>query len=286
MTDKKIALITDSTCDIPPEMRKQYSLRVVPLYVIWGQEELRDEIDITADAFYERLPKDPTHPTTSQPTPADFQRTYEEVAAAGYDEAVVIAISDKLSGTLDSAKQAASEVSLPIHLHDSRSVSMGLGWQVVAAARAQAAGGSARDMLDAAERARANGAVLFTVDTLDYLHKGGRIGAAAKLLGTALQLKPQLIIDHQTGIVEAGERVRTRNKSIESVYNGFFSRMDTSQPLHLTVMHVAAEQDAEEMAKRIRAEHTPADLFITKTSPVIGVHGGPGTIGIVGYCGE
>lgn len=283
---KKIALITDSTCDIPPEMRQQYDLHVIPLYLIWGHEELKDEVEITADQFYERLPRDHHHPTTSQPTPADFVRKYEELAAAGYDEAVVITISDKLSGTMDSATQAKAEVALKVHLYDSRSVSMGLGWQVLAAARARENGADAEGMIAAADRARRSGIVMFTVDTLEYLHRGGRIGAAAKLLGTALQLKPQLIIDHENGIVEAGERIRTRSKAIESVYNGFFSRLDTSQPLHVTVMHVAAEEEAEEMAGRVRADYPSAELFVTKTSPVIGVHGGPGTLGLVGYSGE
>ena len=286
MSSQKIALITDSTCDIPQEMRDQYDLHIVPLYVIWDHEELKDEVDITADQFYDRLPRDPHHPTTSQPTPADFTRKYDELAAAGYEEAVVIAISDKLSGTLDSAKQAASDSNLKLHLYDSRSISMGLGWQVLAAARARDNGADAEGMVAAADRARRSGVVIFTVDTLEYLHRGGRIGAAAKLLGTALQLKPQLIIDHENGIVEAGERIRTRSKAIESVYSGFFAKMDTSQPLHLTVMHVAAEEEAMELADRIRADYNPAEMFVTKTSPVIGVHGGPGTLGLVGYYGD
>jgi DegV family protein with EDD domain len=283
---KKIALITDSTCDIPPEMRQQYDLHVVPLYLIWGHEELKDEVEITADQFYERLPRDHHHPTTSQPTPADFVKKYEELAAAGYDEAVVITISDKLSGTLDSATQAKAEVDFTVHLYDSRSVSMGLGWQVLAAARARENGADAAGMIAAADRARRSGIVMFTVDTLEYLHRGGRIGAAAKLLGTALQLKPQLLIDHENGIVEAGERIRTRSKAIESVYKGFFSRLDTSQPLHVTVLHIAAEEEAGEIAERVRADFPSVELFVTKTSPVIGVHGGPGTLGLVGYSGE
>ena len=286
MTKHKIALITDSTCDIPNNFIQQYGIYVTPLYVIWGHDQLRDHVDISPAEFYARLPRDPLHPTTSQPTPQDFVAILEKAQQDGAQEAVIIVLSDRLSGTLDSAKQACQMVDLPVHTYDSRSISMGLGWQVLAAARAREAGGDAQAMIAAADKTRQAISVIFTVDTLEYLHKGGRIGAAAKLLGTALQLKPQLMVNAETGIVEPGARVRTRQKAIESVYNAFFEPRSGCTPLHVTVMHVAATEEAEAIAERIRQEHNPAELFITDTSPVIGVHGGPGTVGIVGYCGE
>lgn len=279
----KIALITDSTCDIPAHMRQQYSIYVAPLYVMWGTESLRDGVDIDAQTFYARLPKDPIHPTTSQPTPADFAELINRAVADGAEQAVIITISDRLSGTLDSAMHAIDLVGIPITCHDSRSVSMGLGWQVIAAARAREQGADAAGMVAAADAVRRRLTVMFTVDTLEYLHRGGRIGAAAKLLGSALQLKPQLFVNAESGIIEPGERVRTRNKAIESVYAGFFNRMDTSKSMHLTVMHIASEPEAQELAARIRTEYEPVELFVTTTSPVVGVHGGPGTVGIVGY---
>lgn len=279
----RIALITDSTCDIPPAMREQYHICVAPLYVIWGTEQLRDGVDIDAETFYRRLTSDPVHPTTSQPTPKDFVDLLEQARRDGAQEAVIITVSDRLSGTLDSAKQAAEMVDMPVTCYDSRSVSMGLGWQVIAAARAREQGADAAEMVAAADHARRHTAVIFTVDTLEYLHRGGRIGAAAKLLASALQIKPQLIIDPQIGIVEPGERVRTRKKAVEAVYNGFFQRMDVSKPMHLTVMHVNAYEEAHQLEQRIREEYPTAELFVTTTSPVIGVHGGPGTVGITGY---
>ncbi len=280
---QRVALITDSTCDIPLAMREQYRIYVAALYVIWGSEQLRDGVDIDAETFYRRLATDPVHPTTSQPTPKDFVDIIEQARRDGAEEAVIITLSDRLSGTLDSAKQAASMVDMPVTCYDSRSISMGLGWQVIAAARAREAGADAAEMVAAADRARRHTAVLFTVDTLEYLHRGGRIGAAAKLLASALQIKPQLIIDPQVGIVEAGERVRTRKKALEAVYDGFFRRMDISKPMHLTVMHVNAYEEASLLEQRIRKEYPAAELFVTTTSPVIGVHGGPGTVGITGY---
>jgi len=280
---QRVALITDSTCDIPLAMREQYRIYVAALYVIWGSEQLRDGVDIDAETFYRRLATDPVHPTTSQPTPKDFVDIIEQARRDGAEEAVIITLSDRLSGTLDSAKQAAGMVDMPVTCYDSRSISMGLGWQVIAAARAREAGADAAEMVAAADRARRHTAVLFTVDTLEYLHRGGRIGAAAKLLASALQIKPQLIIDPQVGIVEAGERVRTRKKALEAVYDGFFRRMDISKPMHLTVMHVNAYEEASLLEQRIRKEYPAAELFVTTTSPVIGVHGGPGTVGITGY---
>jgi DegV family protein with EDD domain len=281
--NRRIALITDSTSDLPDELREQYDIRMVPLYVIWGDQHLRDTVDITADEFYARLTVDPIHPTTSQPTPRDFVEVIKQAQEDGAEEIVAVVIGDGLSGTLDSIHQAQQMVDIPVHAFDSRSVSMGLGWQVLAAARAREAGGDAAAMLAAAKEVRDHLAVVFTVDTLEYLHRGGRIGAAAKLLGTALQLKPQLIISTESGIVEPGERVRTRSKAVESVYQTFFRQMTASGALRATVLHVAASDEAEKMAERIQREHNPVELTIAKTSPVVGVHGGPGTLGIAGY---
>lgn len=282
----KIALITDSTCDIPPDLRQRHNIYVAPLYVLWGTEQFRDGVDITPEQFYARLARDPVHPATSQPTPQDFAALVQQAQAQGAEEAVIITISDRLSGTLDSARQAQGLVDIPLHTYDSRSTSMGLGWQVLAAARARDAGADAAGMIEAADRVRRKVAVIFTVDTLEYLHRGGRIGAAAKLLGTALQLKPQLILDAESGIVEPGARVRTRKKALESVYEAFFERVDASQPLHVTVLHIAARQEAEEIAERIQREHTVAEITLGDTSPVLGTHAGPGTVGIAGYSGE
>jgi DegV family protein with EDD domain len=281
--NRRIALITDSTSDLPDELRERYDIRVVPLYVLWDEQQFRDTVDITADEFYARLTVDPIHPTTSQPTPRDFVAAYEQAREDGAEAVVVVVISDGLSGTLDSVKQAQTMVDIPVHAFDSRSISMGLGWQVLAAARAREEGGDAEAMLAAAKEVRDHLAVVFTVDTLEYLHRGGRIGAAAKLLGTALQLKPQLIISTESGIVEPGARIRTRSKAVESVYETFFGQMAASGTLRVTVLHVAAADEAEKLAERIQREHDPAELTIAKTSPVIGVHGGPGTLGIAGY---
>lgn len=278
-----IALITDSTSSIPEKLIDQYGIIVIPMHIIWGHEDMLDGVEITTQQFYHRLARDPVHPKTSQPNPTQFVEAFNKAKQDGAKEAIVIAISTKLSKTIDSASQAKDMVDIPVHIFDSKSSGMGLGWQLIAAARAQEASGNAVDMLAAAEKARQNMALMLTVDTLDYLHKGGRIGGAAKLFGTALNIRPQLYVDHKLGIIQPGEKVRTRKKSLDSVYRAFFAAMDTSRPMHLTVHHAAAAEEAEELVARIRTEYRPQELNMTGLPPVVGVHVGPGAIGIAGY---
>jgi DegV family protein with EDD domain len=245
--------------------------------MVWGMEELRDGIDIDNVTFYSRLPQDPVHPKTSQPTPHDFVKVIENIDA---DEIVIITLSSQLSGTYESACMARDKVDVPVHVFDSRSVSMGLGFEVLAAARAREQGGDAEAMLAAAERVRQGLSVLFTVDTLDYLHKGGRIGGAARLMGTALQLKPMLAIDNETGLVDAVERIRTRKKALRRVLEATFERVDPSKPMRVGVYHGAALDDAQAFYDEIKAEFNPVELLIGEITPVLGVHGGPGIVGI------
>ncbi|HNT78231.1 MAG TPA: DegV family protein [Anaerolineae bacterium] len=283
MASHKIALVTDSTCDLPEALREQHALHVVPLSIIWGGEQLREGVDIQAEEFYRRLVADPMYPTTSQPTPQDFLTAYTQAQAEGAEEIVVITISSAMSGTLESARLAASMTDVPVHLVDSKTNSMGLGWQVLAAARAREAGGDVAAMIAAAEAARSRMVYLIVLDTLTYLHKGGRIGGASRFIGTLLNLKPQIYVNHQTGEVEAGRRTRTRQKALETVYQDFFAQLDTSKPLRIAVLHNAALPEAEQIAERIQQEFSPKELIIHIVSPVLGVHTGPRAIALCGY---
>ena len=276
----RIALITDSTSDIPPELVERYGIFVQPLYVVWGDETLRADVDITKAQFYERIGRDPEHPKTSQPTPNDFTRVIE---ACGCQEALIITISGELSGTLNSAVQAAQMVETPVRAEDSRSVSMGLGWQVLAAARAREAGGDVDAMIAAARAVRAKQRTFFTVDTLEYLHRGGRIGGAAKFLGTVLQLKPVLAVDSGTGRIEAVERSRTRRKALKRVVEIAFEGIDLSRPVRVAIMHAAARDDADVLLEEALALCTPVEHLISELTPVLGVHGGPGLVGMCVY---
>ncbi len=286
MPDRKIALITDSTCDIPPALREQYGINVVPLSIIWGDEQLRDGVDIQAEAFYTRLSADPTYPTTSQPTPQDFLSAYEKARQHGAQEIVVITISRAMSGTYESAQLAAPIIGLPVHLVDSKANSMSLGWQVLAAARAREAGGDVAAMLAAADAARKSMVYIITLDTLEYLRKGGRIGGASAFIGTLLNFKPQILVNHETGMVEAGRRTRTRQKAIQALHDDFFAQVDTRKKMRIAVLHNATLPEAEALAARVQVEFAPAELIISIVSPVLGVHTGPRAIALCGYTEE
>ncbi|MGF1503735.1 MAG: DegV family protein [Chloroflexi bacterium] len=288
MTDntQRIALITDSTSDLPAELTDKYNIHVVPLHVIWGSDDLLDGQDITPQGFYERIVKDPIHPKTAQPTPLEFKKALEQAAEEGAEEAVVITISKDMSGTLTSVLNAKEEVSLKVHTKDSRSTTMGLGWQVLAAARAREAGADAEGMIAAAEKARQRMQLRFSVDTLDYLHKGGRIGGAQHLIGTALNLKPELYVDHEKGEVQSGSRTRTRSRAIDRMYANFFEEVGKKRPLHVAVIHTMSDEEANALAERTRKEHKPDELLIVPIGPVVGVHVGPGALGLAGYIGE
>jgi DegV family protein with EDD domain len=179
-----------------------------------------------------------------------------------------------------------------VHVVDAKGPTMSVGWQVLAAARAReaataAAGGdaaaSARVMLAAAERARQSMAQWVSLDTLEYLHKGGRIGNARRFIGTLLNIKPLVTIDHRTGLVEAGQPVRTRRRSLEALYQSFFAQLGKQAPLRIAVLHGDAPEEAGEIAARIRQEYAPLELITTITSPVLGVHTGPRAVALCGY---
>ncbi len=283
MSGHPIAVITDSTCDIPSPYLEQYQIYVAPQYVIWGTESFRDMVDMSPEEFYARLTRDSVHPKSSQPVVKDFLHCLEQAKEAGAQEAVIITISNQLSGTVKSAQQAADLVEMPVHVVDSFSASMGLGFQVLAAARAREAGGGAQELVDAADKVRRTIQVTFSVDTLDYLHRGGRIGGAARLVGTALQLKPQLYVDHSTGRVEPGERTRTRKRALERMVQILRNQMDLTKPVRVAVVHCAVEEEALAMRDRIEQEFQPVELVVTHVTPVIGTHTGPGALGLIGY---
>ena len=283
MTGHKVALITDSTCDIPDRLLREYDIGVVPLMVLWGAEELRDRVDIQPTDFYERLASDPVLPTTSQPSPAAFAQAVHHAQQCGAEEAVIFTISSRMSSTYQSARQIERQVDIPVRIIDSKANSMSLGWQVLAAAQAREAGGDATAMTAAADTVRDNLVTLLYVDTLEYLHRSGRISGVARWAGTALQLKPQLFVDHRTGEIKLATRTRTRSKALETLYQSFFQQVDVSRPLHVAVMHGQVPEEAQAIAERIRQEYAPRELFVALTSPVLGIHTGPGAIALCGY---
>jgi DegV family protein with EDD domain len=280
---RRIALVTDSTCDIPTDWVKQYDITVVPLTIIFGNQQYLDGVDLTAEEFYERLPKDPHHPTTSQPTPQAFLDAYNQAAANGAEEILTITISSAMSGTMESARRAAQEFRLPVHVVDGKNNSMGLGWQVIAAARVQDAGGGLEEMLAAAEHIRQDMSYYISLDTIEYLSKGGRISEAARFLNSVLQIKPLICVKPNTGTVGASMPGRSRKSAIEGMYKEFFRHVNPSRPLHITVLHNAALEEAKALYEQVEREYSPKELFISIVSPVLGVHTGPRAIALCGY---
>jgi DegV family protein with EDD domain len=279
----KVALVTDSTANIPDEYLDQYNIRVAPQILVWGDEIYQDGVDIQSTEFFERLSTAKVMPTTSQASPQSFHNIYQELLEQDHSILTVL-ISKELSGTLASARQARDDFpGTPIEIIDSRTTAMAMGYIVLLAARAADKGASLQECKALAEAARDNTGVLFTVDTLEFLHRGGRIGGGARLLGTALNLKP--ILEVRGGQVEAVERIRTRKKSLNRVIELVEARIAGRQPARIATLHanapVAAQQLLEEANQRLNA----VESIFTEVSPVIGNHAGPGTVGLTFLAG-
>jgi len=196
---------------------------------------------------------------------------------------VCILISSRMSGTLTSAEQAAKDFPIPVHIHDSRNNSMGLGFQVLAAARVREAGGGVKEMLTAAETVRDRMIYHILLDTITYLKRGGRIGDAVALLDSVLSVKPVVTVKADTGTVGMGMPARSHRIGKKHLVKNFFKKLDTTKPMHITVLHNNIPEEAREMAEKIREMYDPAELFVQIVSPILGVHTGPNAIALCGY---
>ncbi|NMC14972.1 MAG: DegV family protein [Chloroflexi bacterium] len=278
----KVAIVTDSTAYIPPELVEQYKIHVAPLELIWGDETFRDGVDIQPKEFYTRLKTATIMPTTSQVTIPYFQELFTDLIGKDFS-VLCILISEKLSGTVNSAVQARKILpESPIEIVDSYSTSMALGFIVMTAAKAATQNASLKECKELAEQARRHTDVVFAVDTLDFLHRGGRIGGASRFLGTALNIKP--ILQVADGQVEAVEKVRTRSKSLSRLVELVEERSSGKRPLRIAVVHANAEADARDLLEQTKKLHAE-EYVLSQVSPVIGTHAGPGTVGIAFMAG-
>jgi DegV family protein with EDD domain len=280
----KVALVTDSTAYIPKDLLKNVDLHIVPTIVIWGGEEMRDGVDIQPAEFYKRLAGASEMPTTSQPTPNDFKEVYEKLVSKGQKDILSMHVSAKLSGTIASAEQAASMVpDANVEILDGKSASMGTGWPILEAAKAANAGKSLKEVADIARKARDNSGVLLLVDTLEFLHRGGRIGGAQRFLGTALNLKP--ILEVLEGVIEPVERVRTKSKAIARLVEVMEERIAGRSPVRVATIHANALEEAKQLKVLVDELIRPAESVITDVSPSVGTHTGPGTLGLAYMAG-
>jgi len=278
-----IALVTDSTCDIPAQCIHQYEIGVVPMTIIFGNQTYLDRVEMSAEQFYARLPTEKNHPTTSQPTPQMFLDAYRKAAAQGAQQVLAIVISSAMSGAMSSALQAAAESPIPVQVMDGKNNSMGLGWQLIAAARAREAGGGLEAMMAAARQVQESMVYFITLDTIEYLAKGGRIAGAVKFLSSVIQIKPLIYVKPDQGVVGASIPARSRKGALEGLYKEFFKHFTPGQALHIVVLHNNALEEAQALAEQVQREHNPVELFITIVSPALGVHTGPRAVALCGY---
>lgn len=278
---KKIAILTDSTANLPMEWVEQYNVGVIPLKIQWENGSFLDGVEITPAEFYTRLSHSKTFPTTSQPSVQDFLQAFENLADQA-EGIVVPLISSGISGTVASAQTAARLFSrVPAEIVDTHITSLGQVMVILAAARAAEQGKNLQEVKRAAEEVVKQLHVFFAVDTLEYLHRGGRINGASRYLGTALDIKPILFFNSE-GKIDALERVRTRRKALQRLI-ALAEKQANGRPVHVAIVHANVPQAAQEFRDEVEGRLNCKEIFTVEFSPVIGIHVGPGTIGIALY---
>lgn len=275
----KIAFVTDSTAYLTDDFVKKNKITVVPLNLHWDKDIYKDNVDITAQAFYEKLEKSESMPSTSQPSAGEFLEAYK-AAAKGADALVAVVISSGISGTYNSAILAKNEFSdVPVEVIDSKVTSAGLVFMLEAMIAKAEIGASLQEVVKAAHGVLESMGIYFVVDTLKYLHKGGRIGGASAFLGSALDLKPILYLN-QEGKIDALEKVRTKKKAVHRLIALAVEKAG-GKKAHIGVLHANAPKEAEALKADLSAQMDCVEIDIHPISPVIGTHAGPGTLGVV-----
>ena len=275
-----VRIVTDSLAMLPPEVVEQHGITVVPAHVSFGEDHYTENVNLTNEEFYARLRTDDTHPTTSQPSPGDFQQVYEAlVAEADTDSIVCITVSAKLSGTYNSARAAAQTMSgQRIEVVDTELAALAEGALVIEAARLAAAGADADAVLARVSELQPHCGVALTLDTLDYLHKGGRIGRAQHMIGSLLRFRPVLHLDN--GELAPLARPRTRRKAVAQLLEYATERAGGNELAMAGILHAAAPGDAAELRRQVEARFRIGELYEGEIGPAIGSHVGPGTVGL------
>ncbi|MFF9395788.1 DegV family protein [Streptomyces griseoluteus] len=275
---RHVAIVTDSTAYLPPGLMERHGITSVPLTVVLGDQALEEGTEISTRSLAQALQK--RRPvTTSRPSPEEFARTYREVADTGADGIVSLHLSAELSGTYDAAVLAAREAPVPVRVVDTGMVAMALGFCALSAAEAAEGDGTVDEAVTAAEKRAAGTSAHFYVDTLDYLRRGGRIGTAQALLGSALAVKPLLRLED--GRIDLLEKVRTASKAIARLEEIVVERAAGAE-VDIAVHHLSAPERAGVLADRLRERVSGlAELHVSEVGAVIGAHTGPGLLGVV-----
>jgi DegV family protein with EDD domain len=273
---KRIALVTDSTADLTEEMKKECDIHVVPLKVNFGVQEYLDE-ELSSEEFYRRLAVEEALPKTSQPSPEAFGNLYSRLLEE-YQEIISVHISSALSGTFNAANLAKEKFKEKIHLVDSKTISLGTGLMMVEAARNIKEGYDSAWILKNLEKARNNIETLFTLNTLEYLQKGGRIGRVQGFMGSLLNLKPIIRVGDD-GVYHTYAKAHSQKKSLECVVQAFQDLAKGRKQIRLAVAHGAAEQAGHYLKEALENACQLQTTIFTQVGAVIGVHTGPGTVG-------
>lgn len=279
-----VRIVTDSTSDIPAEVRERLGITMVPLKVLFGEEVFSDAVTITPEQFYERLKSSPELPTTSQPSPAEFLEVYERMLDEDPDSPIIsFHLASVLSGSYQSGMIAASMLERPADLAivDTKSASYGSGLQVVKAAEMAQAGESKERILEEVTRLHSDTSLYFLVDTLDNLQKGGRIGRASALIGSILNIKPILSLDENGGIYSV-DKVRSSKKAMTRVAE-LLKNQFGDDPVAIIIALTDNKAIADELGDRVKSELNVKDVSYTTVGSVVGTHAGPGTCAVFVY---
>ena len=277
LSAENTAIVLDSTADFPDASERFPNWRVVPLYVRFGADSYRDYVDIGPAEFYERLRTAEELPTTSQPTPRDFQAAYDELA--GYERIFAFSVSARLSGTYESARQAASETGDRVRVIDTETASAAIAMLALAVQRRLERGTTDEEIDELVERFKRESGLVFTLDTLEFLARGGRIGRAAGWAGQLLHIKPILTLEE--GEVLPLKRVRGNRKAIQEFAEAFRTGTGDEPGLRVGIAHAEAEERMAALEKLVRDVRPNAEIEVATTlGPVVGTHAGPGTVGL------
>ncbi len=279
-----IRIVTDSTCDLPAELLAHHRISVVPINIQFGHDTYQERINLDEPTFYRRVAAENKLPTTSQPSPGQYQAVYEALAAEPDTEAILsIHITGQLSGTYDGAVTAAREMPAepPIVVFDSLSGSMGLGFMVLEAAEMVERRAALPEIMARLEAVRDRMQVFFSVEDLRYARMSGRVGLSRMLLVSALNIKLMLTV--RAGKLELFHRVRGRSKALQAMVDALVDRLTAHVPARLAVIHAQAPEAAEQVRQALLARVRDAQVIVRDLSLGIAVHFGPGTVGVIGY---
>jgi DegV family protein with EDD domain len=283
---QKITIVTDSASYLPQKMLDELNIPVIPQTLIWDGETYRDGVDIDAATFYSRLRTSKTLPTTSQPTVPEFVRFFQQVADERQPDVILaVLVSSKMSGTVASARAAAEELShLDIRIVDTGLISMGMGFPILAGMRAVAEGKSIDEAIAAVEHVRDRVHFLGVVGTLEYLHRGGRIGGAKRIFGTALNIKP--LLHFENGQLEPLAQIRTRRKALARMLEIAEERLGGKPIAKAAVADVDCPAEGDIVTEMVKARFGVSKVYRCTFSPVVGIHAGPGTTCFIFYTEE